>query len=105
MVRVTASRGLGAEELVDYAEKHYQYLALEGLIASHRLKLAQNELKEGLKLILWEWALGILQQDATWEKVCRQVATGELDPPSAVSYLAGLLGEKKFQAPAGFREG
>ncbi len=92
VMRVVAREGQGIQELVEQVENHYGFLKAEGLLSSHRRKLAAFELTDGLKRLLWEEALQSLTTDGTWEEFIEYVAQGQLDPWSAIQQLKDRLG-------------
>lgn len=97
VIPTVARQGKGIEELIEALEKHYEFLRANGLLPMHRRRLAEFELQDGLKNLLWEKALKALKKSGLWDEVCDLVAQGQLDPCLAVRRLEDRCSD---QAPS-----
>jgi LAO/AO transport system kinase len=87
IVKTVASRGEGADEVVEAIEQHGQWLASTGRLEQRRLKRASEEV-EGIALT----ALRVdLRESGELQRLAQRVLAGELDPYAAADELvAGL---------------
>jgi LAO/AO transport system kinase len=87
IVKTVASRGEGADEVVDAIEQHGQWLASTGRLDARREKRAADEV-EGIALT----SLRVdLRASGELERLAKRVAAGEIDPYAAADELvAGL---------------
>jgi LAO/AO transport system kinase len=86
-----AREGRGIEALIEQVKKHREFLTSEGMLSVHRRRLAEFELTDGLKHLLWERAYKTLNRSGAWGEACEQVAQGKLDPWLVVQQLGDGL--------------
>jgi LAO/AO transport system kinase len=87
IVKTVASKGEGADEVVDAIEAHGAWLGETGRLAQRRLKRATDEV-EAIALT----SLRVdLRTSGELERLARKVADGELDPYSAADALVSSL--------------
>lgn len=96
-----AREGRGIEALVDEVERHREFLMSKGMLSVHRRRLAEFELTDGLKNLLWERAFKTLNQSGVWEETCEQVAQGKQDPWLAVQRLGDGLSKADVDGEQG----
>ena len=84
IVLTVATKGEGADEVVDEIEKHFGYLTESGELTSRRVGRARREI-EALALASVQRRLGTYAAGA--EKLAVEVAAGSLDPFAAASRL------------------
>jgi LAO/AO transport system kinase len=83
IVKTVASRGEGADELVDEIQRHGDWLASSGHLEERRIKRASDEV-EAIALT----ALRVdLRADGTLASLAARVVAGELDPYAAADEL------------------
>ena len=87
IVKTIASKGEGADEVVDAIEQHGQWLADSGRLEARRAKRAADEV-EAIALT----SLRVdLRSDGALEALAARVVAGELDPYAAADELVGGL--------------
>jgi LAO/AO transport system kinase len=87
IVKTVASKGEGADDVVDAIEAHGAWLGETGRLAQRRLKRATDEV-EAIALT----SLRVdLRTSGELERLARKVADGELDPYSAADALVSSL--------------
>lgn len=88
ILKTTATRGEGLDELVEAITEHYQYLESSGLMAKHREADARHQVLGIARQILLER----IRQATSEEELAllvTKVANRELDPHTAAEELAG----------------
>jgi LAO/AO transport system kinase len=86
IVKTIASKGEGADEVVDEIEKHGEWLSRSGRLEERRIKRAADEV-EAIALT----SLRVDLRNGSLDKLAARVVAGELDPYSAADELvAGL---------------
>ncbi|MCX5819788.1 MAG: methylmalonyl Co-A mutase-associated GTPase MeaB [Deltaproteobacteria bacterium] len=101
-----AREGRGIESLMDQVENHREFLMSKGMLSAHRRRLAEFELTEGLKNLMWERAFKALDRSGAWGEACERVAQGKLDPWLAVQQLSDGLSRadaEQKSSPEGIR--
>ena len=88
ILKTTATRGEGLEQLVEAVTEHYQYLESSGLMAKHREADARHQVLGIARQILLERIQQSTSEEALAVLVAK-VANRELDPHSAAEELAG----------------
>ena len=86
IVKTVASKGEGADELVDEIERHGQWLAASGHLNERRLKRASDEV-EAIALT----SLRVDLRNGSLEQLSARVVAGELDPYAAADELVASL--------------
>ena len=87
--------------MIDEVESHREFLMSKGMLSAHRRRLAEFELTDGLKNLLWERAFKTLNQSGVWEETCEQVAQGKQDPWLAVQRLGDGLSKADVKGEQG----
>jgi LAO/AO transport system kinase len=86
IVKTIASKGEGADEVVDEIEKHGEWLSRSGRLEERRIKRAADEV-EAIALT----SLRVDLRNGSLDKLAARVVAGELDPYAAADELvAGL---------------
>jgi LAO/AO transport system kinase len=86
IVKTTASRGEGADEVVDEIEKHGAWLAESGRLEQRRIRRAADEV-EAIALT----ALRVDLRNGALDGLAARVVAGELDPYAAADELVASL--------------
>jgi LAO/AO transport system kinase len=86
IVKTTASRGEGADEVVDEIEKHGAWLAESGRLEQRRVRRAADEV-EAIALT----ALRVDLRNGALDGLAARVVAGELDPYAAADELVASL--------------
>lgn len=88
ILKTVASRGEGADEVVEAIEQHGAWLASSGGLEARRVKRAADEV-EGIALT----SLRVdLRSSGELDRLAKQVAAGEIDPYTAADQLVAGLG-------------
>lgn len=90
IVQTVASRGEGADQVVEAIEKHAAWLAATGVLEQRRLARATEEV-ESIALTALRSRIGDLRGGSALSTLAARVVAGELDPYAAADELiAGL---------------
>jgi LAO/AO transport system kinase len=90
IVKTVASRGEGADEVVEEVERHGAWLAETGRLAERRQRRAADEV-EAIALTALRARIGDLRGSESLGLLAGRVVAGELDPYAAADELvAGL---------------
>ena len=86
IVKTIASKGEGADEVVDEIEKHGEWLSRSGRLEERRIKRAADEV-EAIALT----SLRVDLRNGSLDKLAARVVAGEMDPYAAADELVASL--------------
>ncbi len=90
ILKTTATKGEGLEELADAIAEHYQYLDETGQLAKHQEEDARYQVLAITRQIVLE-RIRAATPDEELEALVKRVAARELDPHSAAEDLAASV--------------
>jgi LAO/AO transport system kinase len=92
IVKTVASKGQGAEEVLDALQQHAEWLERTGELRRRRRARAADEI-EALAVGMLRERMGDLRGGSALERLAEKVAAGEIDPFAAADKLvAGVTG-------------
>jgi LAO/AO transport system kinase len=90
IVKTVASRGEGAEEVVEQIELHGQWLARTGRLETRRRKRAADEV-EAIALTVLRERMGDIRGGDALDRLAARVVAGDLDPYAAADELVAAV--------------
>jgi LAO/AO transport system kinase len=90
IVKTVASRGEGADEVVEEVERHGAWLATSGRLDERRRRRAADEV-EAIALTALRARMGDLRDGAVLDTLAGRVVAGELDPYAAADELVASV--------------
>jgi LAO/AO transport system kinase len=88
ILKTTATKGDGLDELLDAVAEHYAYLQSSGLLSKHREEDARHQVLSIARQILLERIRQATPEEAL-QALVERIAARELDPHTAAEELAG----------------